>query len=166
MTKQNTVKRSWFSRRTIGYTVSLLVCIGAAASILRIGSQVFAESDLTDLDARRGTPKIFLSQTEFDFGQVDPGEELDTEIRIENRGSRRLLVRQLNQDCPECSEDNLIRVSVGPQEEGSMRILFRAPQRPGLIERHFYFSSNDQRLAKFMVTFRASVAGPSTARRE
>ncbi|MBR9699343.1 DUF1573 domain-containing protein [Candidatus Woesearchaeota archaeon] len=96
--------------------------------------------------SQRGIPKIELSATSFDLGDINPDEGSRIEIfSVKNVGNAPLLITSVSTSCG-CTEAEVHPDTVQPGEEATLTVTYDPSVHPGLVgemERVVYIKSND-----------------------
>lgn len=87
-------------------------------------------------------PKLSLSKTTYDFGNVEEGKVVDTKINFKNDGSGVLLINDVKSSCG-CTAALLSSKSLQPGESGNIRIELDTANREGKLTRTVTLYSND-----------------------
>jgi hypothetical protein len=106
-----------------------------------------------------GRPLVWLDRQDVDLGVVAPNATIPVTVRIENRGSKRLIVRS-DDACASCNshESNADPyLAIQPGSEQILGMTFVAPPEPGPIVQNRTFVTNDHQLLKFSIAVRATV---------
>src|SRR5688572_24383876 len=137
------------------WLIRYLAFIVALASAILLPPMI-VRSVISHAGIESPSPLAVLDRHDFDLGAVAPNSALPVKVRINNRGSRRLIVREDNR-CENCdstmrnsrsggSGSNLV---IPPSGTYSLELTFAAPTQSGPASQRRDFLTNDQRLPRF-----------------
>jgi len=91
-------------------------------------------------------PKIMLSATSFDAGDIDPAKGIwEKKFSIRNEGNAPLIIEGISTSCG-CTKAKAAEEKIKPGKETELNVTYDPSTHPGLtgrIERIVYISSND-----------------------
>jgi len=99
---------------------------------------------------------VHLPRQHLDLGQVAQDEQHDLVSNVENRGTRRLVINQINTDCG-CGEPIAESILILPGETGQLWVHFETQSATGLIRRAVQYTTNDPCCPRFELLITASV---------
>jgi hypothetical protein len=101
--------------------------------------------------------RAVLDRAEYDFGTVSPGMTVTGHAVVQNRGGRRLIVREEGGDCGCSSPQTREPLVVTPGCSGRLTFTFETPPVPGVARETRTFVTNDPTLPEFSLNLRAEV---------
>ena len=105
------------------------------------------------------TPSVVLPDTQRDLGTVSQGAVLRTSFRVENAGSRRLILIEEAEGC--CGQSAQPRqITVPPRGSKELTIEVDTARWSGEMEHRVRYSTNDPKLPRFTLTVSATVRSP------
>ena len=137
-----------FTRRisSIIVAVLLVVCIGYAG---HIAANYF----------RIAGPRVDISPTLWDFGNVSPGQRLEARIRIANSGRRPLLIESIDTTCG-CVATELPSEVILPGSLADMKVVMMAAQYRRKISQSILVVTNDPARAQVVIKLTGMVVTP------
>jgi hypothetical protein len=110
----------------------------------------------------RGQPNIAVAATRHDFGRVEQGKVVATEIPMRNAGTQDLKMEAVSTSCG-CTTAEVQPEIIPPGGEGRLIIHYDSGAHPdkGPVQRHIYIASNDPDVAEVEVIITADVQPPA-----
>jgi hypothetical protein len=110
----------------------------------------------------RGQPDITVASARHDFGQVEQGQVVATEIAMRNTGKSDLTIEAVSTSCG-CTTAQVEPKVIPPGGEGRLIIRYDSGVHPdsGRVRRHVYIASNDPSKKEVEVIITADVQPPS-----
>jgi hypothetical protein len=144
------------------YLLILTVCTVALVLLGQTGCQPKQAGPVPD-GGTAGTngvkkgPRITLSKTVHDFGEVYPKATLSCDFRFTNTGDQVLTVEQPRSTCP-CTVGKLTKTEYAPGESGVIRVTeFHVPADEGMAVEHLIVPTNDTTKDTIKLTVQAEV---------
>ncbi|MBD3185069.1 DUF1573 domain-containing protein [Candidatus Poribacteria bacterium] len=103
-------------------------------------------------------PKIVISESVWDIGTVDLGEEIRHVFKIKNKGSEELIITQLRSSCS-CLKVEITSDTIQPDEESDIKAVFKEDERLGEVVKTIYIDSNDPENPRSIIRVKAEVSG-------
>lgn len=109
-----------------------------------------------------GQPDIAVSASRHDFGQVEQGQVVTTEIAMRNTGKGDLTIEAVSTSCG-CTSAQVEPAVIPPGGEGRLIIRYDSGVHPdsGPVRRHVYIASNDPFKKEVEVVITANVQLPT-----
>ncbi len=101
-------------------------------------------------------PRLVLSKTHYNFGTVEKGKTVSTEISFSNKGNKVLKIREVETSCG-CTAVLLSTKELNPGQKGKMRIDLDTSNHLGNIVRKITIFSNDPVKSKQVITIFAYI---------
>ncbi|MBT4867480.1 MAG: DUF1573 domain-containing protein [Planctomycetaceae bacterium] len=127
----------------------MLIAIGSASIVLRGGFENLVA-------ATNEPPRAVLKVTDWDFGDVEPGQILRASFPVANAGGRRLVVVEESSNCS-CSSTTSGGIVVPPGEIGELQITLNTDRLQSAIKTGLQFSTNDPKHPRLTLTLAAKV---------
>lgn len=77
----------------------------------------------------KGKKVIRVRPEEYDFGRIQYGEAVETEFRLENRGSQKLEIRKTTTSCG-CTTARLATETLKPGETAALTVTYESEEMP------------------------------------
>ena len=87
-------------------------------------------------------PRMFITETEVDFREVQAGKKQQRTLTISNRGQENLLIRKITGNC-DCLTFNISKDVIVPGERVNLDFEFDTSGRKGIDHKHISIFSND-----------------------
>jgi hypothetical protein len=87
-------------------------------------------------------PKITISEEEWDFGKMKPGEKPVHRFIITNKGSENLLIERVRSSCG-CVQTFISDTRILPGKSAELEAIFHTEGYEGKLEKIIYINSND-----------------------
>lgn len=101
-------------------------------------------------------PIVFIEQTEFDFGEINQGETVSHDFKIENKGNDLLIITRVRASCG-CTAAEPKKKELKPNESTTINVEFNSTGREGEQKKHVYISTNDPENETVRITFKANI---------
>ncbi|HEX7447199.1 MAG TPA: DUF1573 domain-containing protein [Pirellulales bacterium] len=105
-------------------------------------------------------PQAVLSDTTLDLGAVPAGQLLMARFPVENRGTRRLVLTQLDGSC-DCIRGDRAEIVVGAGEASDIRVKLATEELSGPMQLDLRYATNDPGLPTFALRVLADVTRDS-----
>ena len=140
------------------------ICCGIVIFVLSAATQVrtrLINAGVPNSFNNTDTSLVILGPQDVDFGLVTPNTARRLKVQFQNRGEKRLIVREKD-PCESCnttaSDPNAFRyLAIPPRHTRSLELSFIAPEQPGSIVKRREFVTNDPLLPCFSISIRATV---------
>ncbi len=109
-----------------------------------------------DNDTLASIPKIYLPETEHDFGKVENGKVVDYNFKIENQGKSTLEIQDIKTSCG-CTAALASNKSIKPGEDGTIKVQLNTKGHTGKMVRTVTIKSNDPKDPSSTLTIYADV---------
>ncbi|MHC4520326.1 MAG: DUF1573 domain-containing protein [Planctomycetota bacterium] len=103
-------------------------------------------------------PKITLTKTVHDFGEVGPGTAHSARFEFKNEGTAPLKITQVRSCCGVVTRGVKAGQEYAPGESGVLELDYRAGEQPAPIRRQLHILSNDPLQGIVTLTIRAQIA--------
>ena len=103
-----------------------------------------------------GTPKIFLPETEWDFGKTPKGGVISHKYWIKNQGKKVLYIIKVKPGCG-CTKAPLEKLFVPPGDSTSVELIFNTTHYPGRAKKGANITSTDSITGRVRINFIAEV---------
>jgi uncharacterized cupredoxin-like copper-binding protein len=110
---------------------------------------------LSDYDVVTGA-KIYLPETEHDFGKVENGKVVDYNFKIVNQGKSTLEIQDIKTSCG-CTAAMVSNKSIEPGKDGTIKVELNTKGHTGKMERTVTIKSNDPKVPTSTLTIYADV---------
>ncbi|MFZ5948960.1 MAG: DUF1573 domain-containing protein [Stygiobacter sp.] len=107
-------------------------------------------------EAKAKLPKLKLSKTEHNFGDVEEGKLVETKIGFKNVGNADLIISEVKTSCG-CTAALLSSKKLQPGESGNLRIELDTNGREGKLTRTIVIYSNDPEGPNQVITLIANI---------
>ncbi|HVO74304.1 MAG TPA: DUF1573 domain-containing protein [Ignavibacteriaceae bacterium] len=87
-------------------------------------------------------PKIYFDESQHDFGMVKEGNVVDYTFKFTNKGDAPLEIKDVQTSCG-CTAALVSSKTVGPGQEGTLKVELNTKDRTGKMSRVITISSND-----------------------
>jgi len=111
--------------------------------------------------ALENAPRIVLSKTQHNFGDVKEGNIVELDVTVKNNGLSNLEIGDIKTSCG-CTAVLLTKKTLGPGMSGDMKIEFDTSNRNGTLTRTVTINSNDPVNPKMTVTLMINIVGEET----
>ncbi|MCB8973823.1 MAG: DUF1573 domain-containing protein [Ardenticatenaceae bacterium] len=116
------------------------------------------------LNACGGQPKIFVAESNLDFGDVVNGEVIIREVSIENKGQADLVIEAVSTSCG-CTQATIDPMTISPGNSGTLTIEFdsgaHGPDLTGQLIRQVFVATNDPDQPETVLELAANILLPS-----
>ncbi|MEO8399338.1 MAG: DUF1573 domain-containing protein [Ignavibacteriaceae bacterium] len=102
------------------------------------------------------TPKIFLPETQHDFGKVKEGKVVDYTFQFINKGKAPLEIKDVKTSCG-CTAALLSSKKIEPESEGTIKVELDTKNKSGKLTRTVAITSNDPEEPNKILTIIADV---------
>lgn len=116
----------------------------------------FAVLFISSLTLAQQFPKIAVTPSNYDMGNIKAGEKVTKIYTIKNVGGDNLEIREVRVSCG-CTAAKPKKNSLGPGESTDMEVTFNSEGREGKQNKTVYVETNDPSNATTQVTFTANV---------
>ncbi len=103
--------------------------------------QTFSFANTPQANQEKQIPKIEFEKTVHDFNNLVIREKSNCEFKFKNTGSGRLVMGKIKSTCG-CTIPELNKKTYESGEEGTIKVQFASPHRPGKIEKHIFVQTN------------------------
>ncbi len=109
-----------------------------------IGITATIEEDFSSLTSEElaNAPVVSFNTMSHDFGNIKPGESVEYEFILQNRGKRDLIVRDIKSSC-ECTEVSPAKKIIGPNESIPVKVVFKSEGKRGRQNKAITVITND-----------------------
>lgn len=101
-------------------------------------------------------PKIYLPETQYDFGTVKEGSVVSHTFEFENKGNATLDISNIKTSCG-CTAALVSSKQIAPGKSGTIKIDLDTKNRQGRMSRTITISSNDPEIPNKVITIYADV---------
>jgi hypothetical protein len=101
-------------------------------------------------------PAIYFEKKDLDIGTVYTGQTKKIQFKIENTGGELLQILGVQPSCG-CTTAKMPKSSLKPGESDVLELQFNSTGILGKVEKHVSIQSNDPKLSKATLTFKANV---------
>jgi hypothetical protein len=116
----------------------------------------FTGNVLSNFDVVNGA-KIYLPETEHDFGKVENGKVVNYDFKIENQGKSTLEIKDIKTSCG-CTAAMVSNKSIEPGQDGIIKVELNTKGHTGKMVRTVTIKSNDPKVPASTLTIYADVA--------
>jgi uncharacterized cupredoxin-like copper-binding protein len=110
---------------------------------------------LNDLDVVNDA-KIYLPETEHDFGKVENGKVVDYDFKVVNQGKSALEIKDIKTSCG-CTAAMASSKSIEPGKDGTIKVELNTKGHTGKMVRTVTIKSNDPKVPTSTLTIYADV---------
>lgn len=105
--------------------------------VITIAGNVVSASEFS-----AGTPTIYFTETQHDFGSVNEGDKVNYTFGFANKGSSVLTIKDIKTSCG-CTAALLSQDNLEPGQEGTIKVELDTKNRSGKMSRTVTITSND-----------------------
>ncbi len=102
------------------------------------------------------SPKLILSKSEYNFGEIEEGKKVQAVIEIKNEGDGTLEIKDMQTTCS-CVSVQLNNKKLKPKESGTLKINLDTTNREGELVRTISIYSNDFEYPVKAITIKANI---------
>jgi hypothetical protein len=102
------------------------------------------------------SPKLFLPETQYDFGSVAEGKIVSHTFKIVNKGKATLDIKDIKTSCG-CTAALVSNKQISPGKEGTLKIDLDTKNRQGKLSRAITITSNDPDEPNKVITIYADI---------
>ncbi len=106
--------------------------------------------------AQSNGPKIYLNETEYDFGDIYQGQIVNHSFVIKNSGKGVLKIDKVKASCG-CTAANAGKNELAAGESTEIDVKFNSANRKGKQKKYVYISSNDEKNPEVRLAFTANI---------
>ena len=103
-----------------------------------------------------GTPTIYFTETQHDFGKVNEGDKVNYTFNFANKGSSVLTIKDIKTSCG-CTAALLSQDNLTPGQEGTLKVELDTKNRSGKMSRTVTVNSNDPKDPTKVLTIYADI---------
>lgn len=129
---------------------------GMPGSTMGVTARIVENFQNLSEEERRDAPGIYIPEQKHDFGQVEEGEKVCWEARIENQGKKELIIRNIETSCG-CTAVLPDKRVILAGDSGSVAITLNTAGRQGVQHKTISLVTNDWRRSEVMLSIRAEV---------
>lgn len=100
--------------------------------------------------------KIFLQETQHDFGKVKEGQKVEYTFKVENQGTEPLVIKDVKTSCG-CTAAVVSNSTIKPGQMGSIKVDFDTKNRFGRNSKSITIVTNDSKEPNKVITIYADV---------
>ena len=87
-------------------------------------------------------PRLAISESEWDYGQVKPNEKYTHIFTIRNEGDEELIIERVRASCG-CIKTSLSSKNIQPGKSSELKTIFNTTGYDGKVKKEVYITSND-----------------------
>lgn len=133
-----------------------LLAISLTVVLIECGAAVLFGRFRLANTSHDGVPHAVLATATCDLGAVRPGGMLTARFPIENRGTRRLILTELDRSC-DCVRGDRPEIVVGPSRSAEIGVRFDTEELAGPVQLEIRYSTNDPALPTILLRVLADV---------
>jgi hypothetical protein len=133
-----------------------LIIEGGELLDLRILAVVYEYFSPVPKSMENTVPRMFISENEVDFREVQEGRKLQRTLTISNKGQEDLLIKKIAGNC-ECLKFTISNELIKPGERASLEFEFDTRGRKGIDHKHITIFSNDPINPVRTITIKSSI---------
>ena len=103
---------------------------------------------------KQPSPRISFEKTVYDLGDVGLNESTECEFKFKNTGDGLLKIGKINRSCG-CTVPSLSGKEYEPGQEGTIKVTYHTPSRPGPTSKRITVETNDEKNSKVNLTLKA-----------
>lgn len=123
---------------------------------LRILAVVYEYFSPVPKSMENTVPRMFISENEVDFREVQAGRKLQRTLTISNRGQEDLVIRKIAGNC-DCLTLSLSNQLIRPGDRANLEFEFDTKGRKGIDHKHITIFSNDPIIPVRTITIKSSI---------
>lgn len=131
---------------------AVIVVTAAAAALIVCAAPAWAQK-----------PRAVFKATSHDFGKIKQGDVVEHEFVFKNEGQAPLVVDKVETTCG-CTAALVSAKTVGPGQEGRIKVVFDTRGYAGRLTRYLYLISNDGDKRRRELSLVADIEVPPSAR--
>lgn len=144
-------------KKTIGFLAiaSLVITVSCKEKVLQEGGATTETTASSDEVAGKA-PVMTFEESEFDFGDINPGDKVEHIFTFTNTGESDLLITDAKGSCG-CTVPDYKKDPIKPGEKSSMKVTFDSTGKSGQQQKTVTISANTAS-GNELLTIKASVA--------
>jgi hypothetical protein len=153
------MRKSIFTTMMIALTLGFFSC-GAGNSEEEVDTSLITNSATADNPTGdpEKMPEIVFDKTEYDFGTIIEGEEVEHTFRFTNTGKSPLIITNAFGDCG-CTVPEFPREAIAPNKSGTIKVKFNSAGKVGENKKKVTVESN-AKTAQTIIHIKSTVVKP------
>lgn len=116
----------------------------------------FTGNVISASETSAGTPTIYFTETQHDFGKVNEGDKVNYTFNFANKGSSVLTIKDIKTSCG-CTAALISQDNLTPGQEGTLKVELDTKNRSGKMSRTVTVNSNDPKDPAKVLTIYADI---------